>query len=127
VKRPARKNIPAKVKAEVLARQNNCCAECHEPFTADDKIEYDHRPSIIMRAVNVEGTDYHPPQNDPDHIDALHARPCHIKRTIGRMPGAEKTTTTKGSDIWLKSKFDRLEGRVKPKRKHRWPKRRFGQ
>ena len=78
-----------------------------------DKIEFDHRPAIIMRPVNEAGDDYVPAQNDSRFIDALHASPCHLKRTIGRAPGAEKTVTTIGSDIWLKKKFDRLEGRTK--------------
>jgi hypothetical protein len=71
-----------------------------------------------MRAVNVEGTDYHPPQNDPDHIEALH-KLCHLRRTVGRIPGAEKTITTKGSDAWLAAKFRKLEGKNKPKRRSR--------
>jgi hypothetical protein len=125
VTRPKRKNIPPKVKAEVLLRQNFHCAECKTIFTEDDKIEFDHRPSIIMRSVNVEGTDYFPPQNDPNFIDALHKTPCHLRRTIGRMPGASTTVTTKGSDIWLKSKFSRLEGRTKKREAKPIPSRPF--
>lgn len=119
--RPKRKAIPRAVKLAVLERQRHRCAECGVKFEEGDKIEYDHRPAIIARAVNVNGDDYHPPQNDHDFIDALH-KPCHLSRTVGRLPGAEKTVTTKGSDVWLKAKFNRLEGRTKPKRKHQWPK-----
>ena len=72
--RPKRKNIPKSVKAAVLARQHWLCAECGGMFRRDNKIEFDHRPAIIMRAVNVEGTDYHPPQNDPEFIQALACR-----------------------------------------------------
>jgi 5-methylcytosine-specific restriction endonuclease McrA len=116
MKRPARKAIPRSVKDAVLKRQGDQCAECGDLFKGGDKIEYDHRPAIIMRAVNVEGTDYHPPQNDPDHIEALH-KLCHLKRTVGRIPGAEKTITVKGSDAWLAAKFRKLEGKNKPKLK----------
>lgn len=117
MKRPARKNIPRAVKDKVMLRQQNRCAECRKRFDFnDDKVEYDHRPAIVMRAVNVEGTDYHPPQNDPDHIDALH-KPCHLRRTVGRLPGAEKTATTKGSDAWLAAKFRKLEGKNKPRKR----------
>lgn len=81
--------------------------------------------------MNAVGTDYDPPQNDPDFIEALHTD-CHQQRTTGRKPGAERTITTKGSDIYLKSKFARLEGRTKPRpkqkipqRKNPWPKRKM--
>lgn len=131
MKRPKRKAIPTSVKTEVIRRQRACCAECKQPLWPSDPTEYDHRPSLILRLVNAAGTDYEPPQNDPDHIEALHA-PCHQKRTTGRKPGAERTVTTLGSDIHLKSKFNRLEGRTKKrpkakiaKRKHPWPKREF--
>jgi len=134
MKRPARKNIPRAVKDAVLVRQHHRCAECGKRFDFnEDKIEYDHRPAIIMRSVNVEGTDYHPPQNDPEHIDALH-KGCHLRRTVGRLPGAEKTATTKGSDAWLAAKFRKIEGKNKPKRRQSIPsrpfpttKRKFGQ
>ena len=114
--RPKRKNIPPKIKAAVTQRQNGHCAECRTIFTVDDKIEYDHRPALVLRSVNVEKTDYHPPQNDPSFIEALH-KLCHLKRTVGRIPGAEKTITVKGSDVWLAAKFRKLEGKNKPKRK----------
>jgi len=114
--RPKRKAIPAAVKVRVLGRQGCDCAECGEPLGAS--IEYDHRPAIILRPVNAAGDDYIPPQNDPDHIEALHAR-CHLKRTVGRVVGAAKTVTVKGSDAHLAAKFRRLEGPKKPKRK--WP------
>lgn len=113
MKRPARKAIPMRVKTLVLERQKGICVECGHPFRPDiDRVEFDHRPAIVMRQVNVEGTDYHPPQNDPAHIEALHSG-CHLRRTVGRMPGAEKTATTLGSDSWLKAKFAKLEKRTK--------------
>ncbi len=131
--RPKRKSIPRWAKDRVLERQKDRCAECDKRFMDDDKIEYDHRPAIIMRAVNVNGDDYHPPQNSPDFIEALH-KLCHLKRTVGRVPGAEKTITVKGSDAWLAAKFRKLEGKNKPRRKGKIAsrgfdkgKRRFGQ
>lgn len=128
--RPKRKTIPRWVKDTVLKRQNSHCAECRTIFLADDKIEYDHRPALVLR--EVQGNEYWPPQNDPRHIDALHAS-CHLKRTVGRLPGAERTITSKGSDAHLAAKFRKLEGKNKPKRKttiparkNAWPKRKFG-
>jgi len=122
MKRPKRKAIPPKIRRDVLSRQDRRCAACGTELWED--IEYDHRPPIIMRAVNVEGTDYHPPQNDPDYIEALH-KACHLKRTVGRIPGAERTITVKGSDTWLAAKFRKIEGKNKPKRKAKIPSRPF--
>lgn len=122
--RPKRKAIPQRVKDIVLRRQKYNCVECGVALCDGDRVEYDHRPPIILRPINVNGDDYHPPQNDPDHIDALHT-PCHLKRTIGRFPGAEKTITTKGSDAFLAAKFRKLEGKNKPKRKSAIPSRPF--
>lgn len=129
--RPKRKAIPVGVKRTVLLRQANACSHCGVAFQPEDKIEYDHRPAIISRPVDEAGDDYVPAQNDPAFIDALH-KPCHLQRTVGRFAGAEKTATTKGSDIWLKSKFNRLEGRTKqrpkakiPSRPNPWPKRKL--
>jgi hypothetical protein len=117
--RPRRKAISPRIKKIVLERQRHCCAhaECkfHPLFIKGDKIQFDHRPPLEQRPVNRAGTDYIPPQLDPDFIDGLHVL-CHLHRTVGRMPGAEKTVTTKGSDAWLAKKFRRLEGRTKPKR-----------
>lgn len=121
VKRPARKNIPDRVKKEVLSRQNHHCDECRQIFVTTDKIQFDHRPAIIRRPVNAAGTDYIPPQLDPAFIDAVHDLPCHLRRSTGRSPGAEKTVTTKGSDAHYKAKFDRLEGRTKTKPKSKIP------
>lgn len=122
--RPKRKTIQRRVKNIVLAKQNNCCSGCGIAFVEGNRVEFDHRPAIIMRAVNVEGTDYFPPQLDPDFIDALH-KACHLRRTVGRLLGAEKTVTTKGSDAWLAAKFRKIEGKNKPKRKSTIPSRPF--
>lgn len=136
--RPRRKNIPMAIKRMVRARQNNHCAECKTIFTTDDKVQYDHRPAIILRKVSAAGMDYIPEQNDPLWIDALH-KDCHLKRTVGRIPGALKTITTKGSDAHLAAKFRKLEGKTKRKPrqtiapcgfgpgKRKIPSRRFGQ
>ena len=104
---PKRKAIPDRIKKMVLVRQGYRCPECRETLIGGP-VDFDHRPALITRLVNLDGTDYHPPQLDPEHIDALHPRPCHLRRTVGRMPGAEKTVTTKGSDAWLAAKFRRL-------------------
>jgi hypothetical protein len=124
--RPRRKAIPHTTKLLVLGLQDFICPECGE-IVYIENAEFDHRPALIMRPVDASGTDYEPPQLDPFHINALHA-PCHQKRTTGRAIGAERTVTTKGSDIWLKTKFARLERKASghlPKRKKPFPSRPF--
>jgi 5-methylcytosine-specific restriction endonuclease McrA len=111
--RPKRKAIPATIKIEVFLRQKGLCMECCNSI--EESAEYDHRPALILRPVNPAGTDYMPRQLDPDYIEALHGE-CHQKRTTGRKPGAERTITTKGSDIHLAKKFRQLERGPKPKR-----------
>jgi len=122
--RPHRKAITDRVKRIVLERQRNICDGCGVLMTTDDKKQFDHRPALEQREVNAKWTDYIPPQLDPKYIDALHVD-CHLKRTVGRTPGADKTVTTKGSDAWLAAKFRRLEGRNKPKRRQKIPARPF--
>jgi hypothetical protein len=126
--RPKRKGIPLAVKASVLSRQKNRCA-CGELLGKDT--QFDHRPSLISRKVDYERKVYVPDQLDPEFIEALHPA-CHLQRTVGRKAGAAKTVHTRGSDAWLKAKFNRLEGRTKKKKKQKiparakpWPKRGF--
>lgn len=116
--RPKRKAIPTAVKFQVIERQKHHCAACEVAFKESDRVEFDHRPAIILREVNADGTDYIPKQNDPEYLQALHAD-CHLRRTVGRLPGAERTITTKGSDAYLAAKFRKLEGKNKPKRKQK--------
>jgi hypothetical protein len=88
----------------------------------DETCHLDHRPALINRAFDPVTKMYYPPANAPAYLEYITTEE-HLRRTIGRMAGARSTVTTKGSDIWLKSKFKRLEGKPKPKRK--WPSRPF--
>ncbi len=113
--RPRRKAIPKAVKMDVLRCQMLLCAKCWQPMLADE-IEFDHYPALVLRCLNASGTDYEPPQNDPDYIRGLH-RACHLQKTTGRAIGAARTVTSKGSDIGLAAKFRRLERPQKRKAK----------
>lgn len=61
-------------------------------------LQYDHRPPLNARPFDTESGDFVPPQNDPSHIYAIE-KTEHDRRTFGRPPGAERTITTRGSDI----------------------------
>ena len=141
--------IPLSVRLKVVKRMLRSCGKSAEAMVIDhvcktltDRIAWglsamglhdaqlDHDPALILREFNNRTGRYTPAANDPDHL-IYRAPRAHLQKTIGRRADAEKTVTTKGSDIWLKSKFRRLEQpRKKPKAKipqraKPWPKRGF--
>jgi hypothetical protein len=79
-------------------------------------LQLDHYPALILREFSWRTRKYTPEANDPLHL-IYRTKPNHDEKTFGRKPGAERTVTTKGSDIWLKKKFKRLEGKRKRKRR----------
>lgn len=85
----------------------------------DEKCALDHDPALILRPF--DGKDYDPPANSMKHL-IYRTYADHLQKTVGRKMGAAATVTTKGSDIWLKSKFKRLEDK---KRKRKIPSRPF--
>jgi hypothetical protein len=90
----------------------------------DQKLALDHDPALILRKYNPRIKDvaarYSPHAHSVDHL-IYRVKANHDEKTFGRKEGAERTVTTKGSDIYLKSKFDRLEGRTKGRPKRAWP------
>lgn len=76
--------------------------------------EIDHDPALILRQFSPVSGKYTPDANNPDYL-IWREKAAHQEKTTGRRPGASRTITTKGSDIGLKTKFARLEG--KPKRR----------
>lgn len=88
----------------------------------------DHDPALILRPYNPRIKDvaarYTPHAHDPAAL-IYREKADHQQKTTGRKPGALKTVTTKGSDIGLKAKFNRLEGRTKPRLKRNMPSRPF--
>ena len=85
----------------------------------------DHDPALILRKYNPRVKEvaarYTPHAHSPDHL-IYRRQGNHDEKTFGRKEGAERTVTTKGSDVYLKAKFDRLEGRTKGRPKRAWPK-----
>ena len=76
--------------------------------------QLDHDPALILRPFNERTGKYTPDANDPAYL--IYRDPAdHLQKTTGRKPGAERTITTKGSDIGLKTKFARLERKSKRK------------
>lgn len=104
-----RKTIPLATKLAVVIRQK-ACAPDGVPFSADDvgKINFDHRPALEQRPYDTEAGDFIPPQNDPAFIEAIR-KGTHGHRTFGRKEGAEKTVTTRGSDIGEAARARRIQ------------------
>lgn len=83
----------------------------NELFPADDYFvgyNLDHDPALVLRKFNKRTGCYSPAANDPAFL-IYRRKDDHQQKTTGRKPGAERTITTKGSDIGLKTKFARLE------------------
>lgn len=85
------------------------------------KMELDHDPALILREFKADrrrpmAAWYTPNANDPNFL-LYRPEGAHQQKTTGRKPGAERTVTTKGSDIGLKAKFARLEKRTAKSRR----------
>jgi hypothetical protein len=92
-----RKAVPVYVKLAVLIRQE-CKDTGGERFEDDVELEFDHSPALVNRDYDTEAGDFIPPQNDPKFIVASR-KAEHLEKTTGRKAGAEKTVTTRGSDV----------------------------
>ena len=77
-----RQHMPDKVKLAVIARE----------------FEFDHEPALCHRDYDTTAGDFIPPQHDPQYI-VPRRKSEHLEKTTGRKPGAERTATTRGSDI----------------------------
>jgi hypothetical protein len=109
-----RKAIPVKVKL-AAALINSITAGTPSSIEAAINIayamEFDHRPPLCERPYDTEAGDFIPAQNDPRYIDALD-KDYHQERTTGRRPGAEKTVTTRGSDVGERARTKRIKARL---------------
>ena len=86
------------------------------------QFQLDHDPALGLRKFNEVTGEYTPRETDHRYL-VYRETAAHLEKTVGRKAGAEKTVTTKGSDIWKMKKFRRLEGPAK--RKARIPSRPF--
>jgi hypothetical protein len=95
-----RRNMPVVVKLQAMWRAiaNGSLPDPKEVTIACRDLEFDHNPALMVRDYDLDAGDFMPPQNDPDYIDARIGAD-HDFKTFGRKPGAEKTVTTRGSDI----------------------------
>lgn len=93
--------IPVAVKLAVLIRQNGRAPD-GMPFTVEDalqgRIQFDHDPALSARDFDTFAHDFIPPQLEVDNIVARR-KGEHLQKTTGRREGADKTVTSRGSDI----------------------------
>lgn len=88
-------------------------------------LQLDHDPALGLRKrwTDFNGeVQYEPHEHNHRHL-VFRQRSKHLEKTIGRKADAERTVTTKGSDIWKMKKFRKLEG--PPRRKQKIPSRPF--
>lgn len=83
-------------------------------------LQLDHDPALGLR--RIEGDEWVPHQHNYNFLRWRQSA-VHLEKTVGRKPGATRTATTKGSDIWLMKKFRKLEGA--PRHKQKIPSRPF--
>jgi hypothetical protein len=128
----ARARVPLSIEALSLARQLRALLASLRSLWGlpdDAVLPLDHNPALILRKYNPRVHDvaarYTPHAHDPAALQ-YRSDADHDFKTFGRKPGAAKTVTTKGSDIWLKSKFNRLEGKTKKRPKQKIRSRGFG-
>jgi hypothetical protein len=113
--RPKRKTIPVAIKREVCERQNGICT-----CGCGQKVEwkrhrrstrFDHTPGLFLRLVNDAGTDYVPPQLDPNYVVAR----C-LESDERRRSGGAARATTAGRETNAMAKQRARERPPKPKR-----------
>ncbi len=109
--RPKRKSIPDRVKLQAVLRSDGKCPKCGQRLGTLEATQFDHRPPLALRRVNEAGTDYDPPQLDPEFLEPLHVD-CHAERTTGRR-GTSKLSARDGDQTRI-AKVKRLVERHQP-------------
>jgi hypothetical protein len=67
-----RRYLPARLRAEILVRQNGCCADCGTRLILGFFV-FDHRPPLGLRDTDADA-------NDPDRLAAI-CRRCDERKT----------------------------------------------
>jgi hypothetical protein len=95
-----RRNMPVAVKLQALWRSiaDGILPDPHDVEIDCRQLEFDHDPALMNRDYDLAANDFLPGQNDPNHIVARIGAD-HDEKTFGRKADAEKTVTTRGSDV----------------------------
>lgn len=118
---PARRTIPLSIKLAVALRALGVKAS---------DINWSHEPALGLRAINEDGTDYDPPQHDPEYIfirtKVQHSHITNKNNGTGRSDKgaiAHVRHLTEAQEETRRRILARNEGEPKPK--SRWAKRKF--
>ena len=110
-----RRYLPARLKAEILLRQNGNCADCGTRLILGFFV-FDHRPPLGVRAGEADA-------NDPERLAAICQR-CHERKTPQDLQAIARTkrlaldhqdflsrqrTKVPGRRVPSRSQFERLE------------------
>ena len=100
--RPKRKPIPLKARLEA----------CLLLLKIDPKdVQWDHDPPLGLRSINDAGTDYEPPQHDPQYIQPLSAAAHALKTDGDHVPlSGDKSRISKAKRIRGKAGPARSQG-----------------
>lgn len=96
-----RKAIPCRVKLQVVLDYIGnmpCDSEVTMPSWDAADLEFDHDPALSFREYDTHAGDFIPAQHDPKFL-VLRGKFAHLEKTTGRKEGADKTVTTRGSDV----------------------------
>jgi len=106
-----RKAIPDSVKVQVVldAIRRGEMWVWDKEISATD-LQYDHDPGLLNRPYSLEVGDFIPAQNDPAFIVAR-LKADHLEKTTGRVAGAERAATTRGSDIGEAKRTRKIKNR----------------
>jgi hypothetical protein len=134
-----RKPISSHAKSEVLLRMSgnsNGLVQLLRWTAAGVRarnLEVDHSPALALRKYDTEAHDFIPPQGDLDYLVLL-LKEDHQTKTTGRKPGAQRTVTTRDSDVGELKRTQRMRIREavrrdraarRDRRKISWPKRKL--
>lgn len=137
--RPKKKAIPNKLKLQIYIAHGGRCARTGEKlghYLRD--VEYNHTPPVAVRPVNAAGTDYIPPQLDPNYIEPLkpsvhkvetNGESVEKKHLLAKNHDKAKISRTRNlresHQEFLEAQASKVCGQ-KRRRSGKWPSRGFG-
>ena len=74
-----------------------------------EETQLDHDPALVLRKFNLRTGRFIPDANSARYL-VYRVAEDHLQKTTGRTPGAERTVTSKGSDVWLAKKYRKING-----------------
>ncbi len=104
-----RRHLPARLEAEIMLRQEGCCADCGTRLILGFFV-FDHRPPLALRDAGEDA-------NDPDRLAAI-CWTCNEQKTPKDLKEIARTKRlAEGHQSFVSRQRDRVPGRRVPSRK----------